>query len=223
MDKLEPYQITCMLGRFNLSSDDEVGSMDILIWDIFIHPRWSFLSQRYESDIAVLVLIDLVKFSSIVRPVCLPPSNYEELSGNGTVIGWGKSETSPFNNHDPTPSKVKIPTVNASYCYSTFPKLAPHTSVGSFCGGYENMKKAPCLGDSGGGFYIKTRCRWFIRGIVSGSLTHKEHGCDINKFQLYTNVARFIEFIKDVMDTKSEVVWNYLDFKCSESRDENSE
>lgn len=56
---------------------------------------------------------------------------------------------------------------------------------------------------------------WDIRGIVSASLTDAEHGCDINKFSLYTNVSWFLEWIRKVMEETKEVIYEYVDFKCS--------
>lgn len=105
--------------------------------------------------------------------------------------------------------------MNASYCFSTFPKLAPHASVGVFCGGYENKGKSACLGDSGGGFYLKTQHVWNVRGVVSGSLIGDQYGCDINKFQFYTNVARYIEWITKVMEKTLEIVWKHVKIDCS--------
>lgn len=76
-------------------------------------------------------------------------------------------------------------------------------------------------GDSGGGFYIQnlTEYSWNIRGIVSGSLVDFEHGCDINKFQLYTNVARFVGWILEVVQETKELAWDYVELNCSSYRD----
>lgn len=199
--KLQPYHVMCMLGRFNLSDTNEAGSVNSLVSDIIIHDDWNSTDWRFHADIAIVVMTDSIVFSNTIQPVCLPQQNYNEPSMIGTVVGWGKSEHSGFKQFDDTPSKVDIPAINASHCFVTFPKIASYASVTTFCGGYENKGKAPCLGDGGGGFYFKSPSSniWNINGIVSGSLADWTYGCDINKFHLYTNVARFVDWITKVM------------------------
>lgn len=208
----------CLLGRYSLSDPNEEGSINSLVSEIVIHNEWNSTNEHFHADIAVVVLMDFIEFSDTVKPVALPPSNFNEVSGIGTVVGWGKSEHSgKVKFFDDKPSKVQIPAVNGSYCYVRFPKLAAHSSHGSFCGGYENKGKAPCLGDSGGGFYIESSVSgvWKVNGIVSGSLIDPMYGCDINKFQLYTNVAKFIDWITKVMKETREIVWKFVDFDCN--------
>lgn len=194
-----------MLGRFNISEPNEAGSLNASVSTIVIHPDWDSNSFDFDSDIAIAVLANAVQFTKRIKSVSLPKMNFDEVVGVGIIVGWGKSEHSGYSFTDSTPSSLAIPAINSSYCYATVPKLAQHTSVSLFCGGYENQKKGPCLGDSGGGFYVKdpTTNLWNVRGIVSGSLADIEHGCDVNKFSLYTNVARFIEWIeKVIIETK---------------------
>lgn len=187
-----------------------------MVSEIVIHDEWNSTDWRYHSDIAVVVLIDSMLYSDTIQPVCLPQLSYDDVFGTGTVVGWGKSERSGYNNYDDTPNKVKLPIVNGTYCLTTFPLLANHASVSTFCGGYENKGKAPCLGDSGGGFYLKKASNnaWSINGIVSGALSDRNGGCDINKFQLYTSVARFTGWINKVVKETKKVVWIDVEFDC---------
>lgn len=64
-----------------------------------------------------------------------------------------------------------------------------------------NKGKAPCLGDSGDGFYVKDATTWTVKGIVSSSLLTQRHDCDTNVFSLYTNVAKFSDWITEMMET----------------------
>lgn len=48
-------------------------------------------------------------------------------------------------------------------------------------------------GDSGGGFYIKVNHEWRILGVVSSSISNE---CNANKFVLYTNIAKYISWVK---------------------------
>lgn len=215
-----PHELLCKVGRFNLSDSSEEECVDSLVWDTIIHPYWDSNSFSFDSDIAIVVLRNSVELSDKIQPVCLPQLSFEDVFGLGTIVGWGKSEFSEIlsKQHDETPSKIFIPAINASHCYTTYPLLAKHSSNGIFCGGYENEGKGPCLGDSGGGFYLQNPLsdQWNIRGIVSGSLRDLEHGCDINKFQLYTNVARFVDWIEQTMNESTEILWQLVSFNCSE-------
>lgn len=220
IETIMPHELLCKVGRFNLSDSSEENCVDSLVWDTIIHPYWDSNSLSYDSDIAIVVLKNSVEFSDKIQPVCLPQLSFEDVVGLGTIVGWGKSELSAirYEEHDQTPSKLFIPAINASHCYTTFPLLAKHSSNGIFCGGYENKGKGPCLGDSGGGFYMQDQPSdpWNIRGIVCGSLANAKYGCDINKFQLYTNVARFVNWIEQTMDESTEILWQLVNFNCSE-------
>lgn len=213
-EKLKPFEVLVKLGRFNLSDSSETEAVDSLVWDIILHPDWNFNSDNYDADIAVIVLDKHMKFSVGLQAIKLPDPNYNEIEGTGVLAGWGKSENTGHREYELTPTKVKIPAVNASHCYTTFPKLSAHSSNRVFCGGYENRSKAPCLGDSGGGFYLKQQSSWIIIGIISGSLYDNMNGCDINKFSLYANVARYVDWIREKMEETRKIVWKYVDYGC---------
>lgn len=142
-----------LIGKYNLNVEDEFGSVNSLVWEIKIHPDWNFNNQSYDADLSIIVLEKTVMFSDYIQPICLPKQSDNYVSGIGTVVGWGKSENSGIKLHDTTPSQLEVPAVEAEYCYPRYPKLAGYSSRRMFCGGYENQGKAPCLGDSGGGFY----------------------------------------------------------------------
>lgn len=205
------------MGKYDLSVNDEYGAKSSLVWDVLLHPDWNFNEERFDADISIAVLTDAIEFSRQIQPVCLPRPSYEEVQGKGIVVGWGKSEYSGSRPgaHDTTPNKIIIPAVNGTHCYTTFYVLGSISSNRAFCGGYKDQGKAPCMGDSGGGFYFRDpSLSWDIRGIVSASVIDEEHGCDINKFTIYTNVARFTDWIADVVESTTTVIWQYVDFSC---------
>lgn len=211
---LSPYVIKAFFGRFDLSVENEIGSRNSLIFDIVIHADWRYDHHKYDADLSILVLEETVKFSDFIQPICLPKQSNDEVTGTGTVVGWGKSETSG-DSSDTTQMKLQIPTIDPAVCYPTFPALAKYSSNRMFCGGYDNQGKAPCLGDSGGGFYIlNAENFWIIQGIISGSLIGREHGCDINSYSLYTNVAKFSDWINKTMNDASEFHLKFVIFHC---------
>jgi secreted trypsin-like serine protease len=63
----------------------------------------------------------------------------------------------------------------------------------------------PCNGDSGGGMFFHERSpdgskRWMIRGVVSLSLQdEKTKQCDLGNFIVFTDVAKYVPWIKRVM------------------------
>jgi secreted trypsin-like serine protease len=90
-------------------------------------------------------------------------------------------------------------------------------STTSFCAGYEDQGKGACLGDSGGGFYSleSLESPWIVRGIVSGSLLDQNKQCDVNAFELFTNVARFADWIGKVMEDSRNEKLEFVNFECS--------
>lgn len=209
--------VSALLGRLNLTAFDEYGSKTYSAQQIVIHHDWDHNDEKYDADIALVILKDVVEFNLYIRAVCLPSSGYTEVTENGTIVGWGKKYDGTGKYHEPEPSKLVIPAINGSHCYTTFNLLAHYGTNRAFCGGYENQGKSPCAGDSGGGFYTfdKLSKAWIAYGIISGSLVDDDFGCDINKFSIYTNVSWFIDWIKKNMEETIESFWNYVDFDCS--------
>lgn len=215
-----PVDILALVGKVNLDIDNEFGSKNSLVDDIILHDDWDYNEEKFDADIAVLVLFEQVEYNSQIQPICLPhksSNNDEYPTGEGVVVGWGKSEKTS-DRYDPILNQLNQPAVSASYCYPTFPNLARAASHRMFCGGHENRGKSACLGDSGSGFYFenKSLSRWIIKGITSGALIGEDMGCNINAFSLYTNVARFVEWITKVMQKTESLDWKFIDFKCKD-------
>ena len=50
---------------------------------------------------------------------------------------------------------------------------------------------------SGGGFFVKARGLWTLRGIVSSGAFHSGYiGCDTNGYALYTKLTDFVDWIR---------------------------
>lgn len=193
------------LGVHDLTTN-ETESQTSIVEDIILHPDWNISDSRFDADIAIIVLRDPVVFTDSIQPICLPRFKREIFGQTGTIVGWGKSESSSA--FETKPKKLEIPIISSDYCYTTFPRLAAYGSTRAFCGGYVNENKAPCHGDSGSGLFVKDRkypFSWIIEGLVSGSLSIGST-CDVNKFSLYTDVQNFTTWIsKTLEDTKEKV------------------
>lgn len=215
LEKLSPQEFLCRIGRFDLADPNENGTIDSLVWDVVSNPTWNFNDERYISDIAIVVLQDKIVYTKTYYSVHLPPQNYEVVTGNGTIAGWGKSESSENGRHDDKPSTLEIPVVNITHCMMKSPSLGRHLSYSIFCGGYNKELKGPCTGDSGGGLYVRNEnANWEVRGIISMSLKDINYGCDPNNFAFYTNVAYFGDWIARAMEETKEKTWQFLKFDC---------
>lgn len=212
--------MTAHLGKFNLSLPNESESHTSSVYKIIIHNDWISSAESYDADIAVIVLGETIEFNEYIRPVCLPKQTEEYVTGDGIIVGWGKSERSgiAFDSHENTPIQVVIPAVRASYCYPTFKLLAGISSPRMFCGGYENRQKGPCTGDSGGGYYSQKtpNSPFIVQGIISSAITDNIGNCDINKFTLYTNVGWFADWVKDITRKNNQITWTDVVLECFE-------
>lgn len=107
-----------------------------------IHSKWNPKDVRYDADIAVLHLQNLVTFSDVIQPVCLPPPNLNAFTLNGRVVGWGQSETS--GRHEIQPKQVEIPSYGNEDCFFADYRFAQFASPNTFCAGERG--KTPCKG-----------------------------------------------------------------------------
>lgn len=217
-DKLSPDQFLLKFGKHDLLELDEPGSKTALIDDIIIHPDWDVNDERYDADIAIIVLKHPVAFTDKIQPICLPRHERNIVGSKGTIVGWGKSEHSAH--FESMPKILTIPVISADYCYTTFPKLAKYGSTRAYCGGYVSESKAPCHGDSGSGLFVKDQSfpySWIIEGLVSGSLSIGST-CDVNKFSMYTNVTSFIDWVGSTMNETKNALREDVVFSCVESQ-----
>jgi secreted trypsin-like serine protease len=188
-----------------------------------LHPDWDSEEVDFDADISVVVLRE---FAENVEPICLPQPSYGEVVGIGTVVGWGVSGRSEAAGeyYDSTPNELKLPAVNQLHCFLTVKKLVLPSSNRTFCAGFVNESKSACSGDSGGGFYLldSSTKRFNLRGIVSAALDdpnrNRDRGCDVNVYSLYTNVAKFIDWIRSKMEKSKEVQWEEGEFDCKPPR-----
>lgn len=184
------------MGGHQLDNPMEVGKVSTGVQSIEIHPTWNPLGDKFDADIAVLVLDEDIEFNYYIQPVCLTKSGKNLLSyTNGIIVGFGKSEKS--KSHENVPMKAKTPIRTSEDCYHEFPNLLNIASHRTFCGGFANGTGS-CTGDSGGGLTIVSYGRHFLRGVISASLYAQEYGCDVNSYSIFTDMRFFIPFVNKV-------------------------
>lgn len=190
-----------VLGSHDLDSDIEVSRIVMEIQKIYTHNSWKLSVRKFDSDIAVVVLKDEVKFNDKIQPICLPLKNklVESLT-MGVVVGYGKTENRN-REYSNIPKQAQTPIHNLNFCINKYPQLQSIASKTTFCGGHGNGTGA-CTGDSGSGLFVHVNNVFYLRGLVSSSLNDIEIGCDVNKYSVYTNVTRFIKWINNIQVSK---------------------
>lgn len=129
-----PTEIVVKLGRFDISQRYERGGVDAFVNDIVIHPDWKPYEQRYNADLAILVLESKVQTTNLIVPVCL----WSGLStvNSGTVAGWGKSESAAA--HENTPKELDVTLRTNEKCFLSDPRFASISSESTFCAGRDS-------------------------------------------------------------------------------------
>ncbi|RZB70352.1 uncharacterized protein BDFB_004195 [Asbolus verrucosus] len=156
--------------------------------DYVIHPNYN--SSTMINDIAIIRLDRKAIFSDYVRPICLPPSNFN-MQGNETftISGWGRTETEKRSS---IKRKASLKYVEQARCdkYNGRRRLSNR----QICVGVGNGVDS-CYGDSGGPLMLDRRTgsgfATFIVGMVSygyGQLCGSFPG-------VYTYVPPYIDWI----------------------------
>jgi secreted trypsin-like serine protease len=186
------------IGKHNLIEWNEDGFEKKGAKSFKIHPDWQPHETSYDGDIALAELDSPVKYSKFIRPICLWSGSDEltKVIGQvGIVAGWGKNDQGQINTD--FPKKVNVPIVSDGTCLRAHEAFVHITSDRTFCAG-GRAGEGPCQGDSGGGLVLKVGKKWFLRGIVSASLRDGA-SCDVSNYAVFTDVAKFIPWIKENM------------------------
>jgi serine protease 56 len=213
-DIKKPLDVTAWMGKHNLDRADEEGSASYRVLELTLHEDWKYDEDDFDADIALLTLeteVDLTNRRT-VRIICLPQPSSSEVTETGTVVGWGISERSEADgeHHDSKPNKLELPAVTKQQCYNTSHELQMASSDRTFCAGFVNQSKSACKGDSGGGFYVyhsSTRT-YYIGGIVSASLHDPYGGCRTDTYSIFTDVNKFVDWIREKMEKTSKYIVN---------------
>ncbi|NXG33274.1 FA9 factor, partial [Dromaius novaehollandiae] len=191
LDLVRPHHIT--VGDFD-KYQREMKEQKIDVERSWTHPHYD--SNNYNSDIALLYLSSDVIFNEYAIPICLPSPNLATLLTEegkvGMVSGWGA--THPRGAALRFLMKVQLPIVSMDACQRSTDKLVTDNM---FCAGYEAETADACKGDSGSPFAVSYRNTWFLLGIVSWGEGCAEKG----KYGVYTRVANYIPWIKEVVES----------------------
>ncbi|XP_017762563.1 PREDICTED: venom protease-like isoform X2 [Eufriesea mexicana] len=185
----------------------EVKVQRIPIRKVIYHPEYK-MSAHY-NDVAILKLETKVKFSDMVKPVCLHTKSINDINLTSKislrVIGWGATneETSNSNSLMKTPSLSIVSKEECAKLYKGFKKLSRGIDDNMICaiGNKTNNNNRPdaCYGDSGGPLLMITEKGDSIIGITSfGS------SCGSDIPGVYTAVYSYLDWIEDHVWTSNE-------------------
>ncbi|CAK9825560.1 Serine protease gd [Anthophora retusa] len=161
------------------------------------------LQEWREKDLAVIILRERVEYNLVIKPICLWASstNLENVVGKvGYVVGWGYDELG--NQYAQEPRQTTAPIVSQEDCLWSNTNFVLLTSNRTFCAGLKDGT-GPCNGDSGSGFvmYDPKTDRYYLRGIVSRSLSGGAMLCDLTQYVVYVDVAKHLNWIKQQIST----------------------
>ncbi|OPJ79256.1 venom prothrombin activator porpharin-D-like [Patagioenas fasciata monilis] len=191
LDLVTPHHVT--VGDFD-KYQREFKEQKIAVAQSWTHPHYD--SNNYNGDIALLYLSSNVIFNEYVVPICLPSPSLATLLSQeghvGTVSGWGatheKGATLRFL------MRVQLPIVSMDTCQRSTDRLVTDNM---FCAGHDTDTADACKGDSGGPFAVSYHNTWFLLGVVSWGEGCAEKG----KYGVYTRVANYIPWIKEVVES----------------------
>ncbi|XP_064021344.1 coagulation factor VII-like isoform X2 [Pogoniulus pusillus] len=194
LDLVRPHHVT--VGDFD-KYQREFKEQKINVAQSWTHPHYD--SNDYNSDIALLYLSSSVIVNEYAIPICLPSPSLATLLSEegrvGMVSGWGAT-------HDRGSTlrflmQVRLPIVSLETCQQAMERLVTDNM---FCAGHTTEVADACKGDSGGPFTVPYHNTWFLLGIVSWGEGCAEKG----KYGVYTRVANYIPWIKEVVESVAD-------------------
>ncbi|XP_045454968.1 serine protease 48-like [Melitaea cinxia] len=199
-------------GKYYLFRSD-ITTQELQVHQVIVHDEYSHTTLK--NDISLLKLRTEVIFNNYVQPACLwYDEAYDKLTSFdifGTVVGWGFDRTDSLTTSIHAATIPLIPNLSCILSNPIFYSNAIKDGK-KFCAGYNNGTSA-CNGDSGGGFMVflpddltdntkKTPGAWYVRGIVSESLSRQDAPiCDPYSYTVFTDVSQYLNWIKNNVGT----------------------
>ncbi|CAO1415670.1 unnamed protein product [Diamesa serratosioi] len=204
--KRDHANILLVFGAYNLDFVKEPGTVSSYLNRSYIHPDWNTRTDNYDADIALIEVKNTITYSNFIKPVCLWTGDNLLDEVKGTVIGWGATSITKEASNEPF--EITVPFVSYKNCLSDYPELGDVSSPRTFCGGARDGIQGPCYGDSGSGMFVKNKKRYYLRGLVSVSLSDNNKTCDTSVYALYTNIFMFTEWIRQTTEMTRTVPSN---------------
>ncbi|XP_061456718.1 transmembrane protease serine 9 isoform X2 [Rhineura floridana] len=155
----DPRLWVAILGTPFLSGLD--GRVEKIL-QIHKHPFYNAYMLDY--DVALLELASPLRYSSTVKPICLPDNSHLFHEGARCFItGWGSTKEGGLMSKQLQKAAVKL--IGEQDCRRFYPIQISSRMV---CAGYPQGTVDSCSGDAGGPLACKEPSgRWFLAGITS--------------------------------------------------------
>lgn len=168
--------------------------IDLDIEQIIVHPEYEARNGTLINDIALIRFSRRVRYSVSVRPICLPLSASHRIENSigqlGHVSGWGKTQTDTAHRKK---AGTEMNIIAFSACHSFYKTQEIDLMKTHFCAG-KIRPKDTCSGDSGGLLMKRFLGIWYLMGVDSFGAEE----CGSPKMpRVYTNVAMFVDWIRD--------------------------
>ncbi|XP_044541280.1 transmembrane protease serine 9 [Gracilinanus agilis] len=155
----DPNMWVAFLGTASLSGVD--GKVE-KVYRIYKHPFYNVYTLDY--DVALLELSAPVRYTSVIKPICLP--DHSHLFAEGTkcfITGWGSiREGGMMARHL---QKAVVSIIGEETCRKFYPIQISNRML---CAGFAQGGVDSCSGDAGGPLACKEPAgRWFLAGVTS--------------------------------------------------------
>jgi secreted trypsin-like serine protease len=184
-----PEELSLLFGAFDLKNSLEPDQLFLPVSSYSLHQDWNYNTDRYNDDVAVLLLEKNIPISRFVQPICLS----DRIDAKeGMVTGWGETKSS----NEKLPIQMKQRIIQADLeCYKRNPKLEVIDHKNSFCAVANTAEKEVCIGDSGSVLIVVINEVFYFKGIVSSIDENHNTRYTANTPAFYTDVPKYISFI----------------------------
>lgn len=209
-------QFTVTLGAYSKQDkEDETkkNQKTYFIGKVTCHENFEARADTIIYDICLIQLTEKIEFNTNVMPVCLPEHDFAPPPGTNCIVaGWGETANTGDNS---ILQKAIIPIVPTDLCQELYVEEGVNVRPDQhICAGYKKGQVDACQGDSGGPLVCMSSQGNYpeLFGIVSFGV-----GCALpGNPGVYTNVARFRNWIKSAVSEKDVVDVPDKYFHCDE-------
>lgn len=213
---IQPDQFTVTLGAYSKldhESEAKAEQRTYFIGNLKCHENYESRADTIIYDICLLKLTEKITFSESVMPVCLPEVDYPPPAGTNCIVaGWGETQNTGDNS---ILQKAIIPLVDVEQCQQAYEDESVNVRADQhICAGYKEGQVDACQGDSGGPLVCMSSQGNYpeLYGIVSFGV-----GCALpGNPGVYTNVARFRDWIKAAVDDSDTLDVRDRYYHCEE-------
>ena len=186
-------QIKVVAGTINLSESNIRHNVDKIVIPT------GYVSAYEGKDIAVIKLKEKLEISDTIKAVELPGWN-EQYSSDTTFNVSGFGGTNLYSDSSVMLYHLRqVPFIESWLC-DLPASYGGHIADDMICAGFHDGKKDACQGDSGSGLMLANEKGNTVSGLVSWAC-----GCGKPlKFGVYTNVAKYNEWITQCIQSDGE-------------------